>query len=177
MNNIFLTGEKRVGKSTIINKTIKDLNINPSGFKTLPYYKNGTMVGYYMKSLLDSDTCNQNIVSIKKGTKYIPLTETFENEGVKLLKDSLECEEKVILMDELGFFEREAYLFQTTVFNCLDSSKVVIGVLKKKHVLFLEEIKNRKDIVIIDVDIYNREEIYQKFKNMVKSAIDKTLLI
>ncbi|MCJ7689244.1 MAG: nucleoside-triphosphatase [Clostridiaceae bacterium] len=60
-NNIFLTGEVHIGKSTAITKFLEKYNhkaISISGFKTKPYYENGFLSGYYIESQIQPMYCN-----------------------------------------------------------------------------------------------------------------------
>lgn len=175
--NIFLTGERGVGKSTILNKGIDELKIKPTGFRTLPFYTNGELHGYYMDGLTVESRANKQFISKRNGNSYRAIIETFENFGVNILRDSLNSSSDIILMDELGFFENNAFNFQRRVFDCLDSNKLVIGVLKKANSPFLNSIKERKDIILIEIDIDNREEKYQEFINAFLKVLDKTLSI
>ena len=90
-NNIMLTGEIKVGKSTIINKVIdkyfKDKNI--AGFKTLPFYEEDEVKGYYIQDQLNknesADKSNMVGVVSEKEMRCFGITETFESLGVEIL--------------------------------------------------------------------------------------------
>ena len=83
--NILLTGEIQIGKSTIINKIIekyfkKKLIV---GFKTLPFYQDGKIKGYYIEDQLEKGIAanDKNIVGqvLEKEQRCFGIKETFEN--------------------------------------------------------------------------------------------------
>ena len=80
--------------------------------------------------------------------------------GVKLLEDCFKAYSDLIVMDELGFFESNAALFQNKVLEILDSDTPVLGVLKQKDIPFLNNIRNRNDVTIFVVTHGNRDEVF-----------------
>lgn len=165
IKNILLTGEINVGKSTIINKMIakhfSDSVI--AGFKTLPFYEQDEVKGYYIE-----DQCKigvkpmvDNIVGkiFEKEHRCYGITDTFENKGVKILDHALNTKVDIILLDELGFFENNSENFKKRIIEVFKSHTRVIGVLKKKDTEFLNSIKSREDILVIEVTKGNRDNI------------------
>lgn len=168
IKNILLTGEIKVGKSTIINKII-DKYFGDSvilGFKTLPFYENDEIKGYYIEDQFKKSVkpSEENIVGrvLDKKHRCYGIKGTFENKGVDILNNALNMESDLILLDELGFFENDSENFKKRIIEVFESPKRVIGVLKKKDVEFLNSIKFRKDILIIEVDKNNRDDIEEK---------------
>lgn len=165
--NLFLTGEIGVGKSTIIRNVIEssysDKNIG--GFKTLPYIEDGEFQGYYISEYIDEldSLSSRAIVGVNIGGKYgkkcIGKPGVFESIGVAILERCLEEKKEIIVMDELGFFESEAENFKRGIHNILDGGTKVLGVLKKKETIFLDSIKNREDVLILEVDKNNRDSL------------------
>ncbi|MCK8827287.1 nucleoside-triphosphatase [Natroniella acetigena] len=176
MKNLFLTGEIKVGKSTILEKVVTDLELKVAGFKTLPYIDEKELQGFYIESMIQKQKMDSSIqdslIAYKENDyRWTALIETFKTEGVEILKASLQSTEKVILMDELGFFESEAQQFQDYVIQCLDSDKVVIGVIKPLKIEFLDRIRQRRDMKIIEVTLQNRDQAYEKFKSLLKEVV------
>ncbi|MBS4536710.1 hypothetical protein GOQ29_13890 [Clostridium sp. D2Q-14] len=171
--NLFLTGNIKVGKSTIINKVIdeyfKDKTI--AGFKTLPFYEYGYLKGYYIENQLEENIFpkKENIVGINSKNygekKCFGIAETFENKGVDILNKSIDKNIDLVLLDEIGFFENEASVFKKNVHRVLDSEKRVLGVLKKKDTEFLKGLIARKDVMVIEVTEENRNNIVKQISN------------
>lgn len=163
IKNVFLTGSIKCGKSTLINSTLQKLNISYSGYRTLPYYINDMQQGFYIQGYIE----NQNIckpISVKiEDYKMIPIVETFEFIGVHILRKSIEdLSSEIILLDEIGYLEKEAYKFKKEIIKCLDNNKFVMGVLRKMNDEFFDYIKGREDTLVIDIeniDYESREDI------------------
>ncbi|MEG0013237.1 MAG: nucleoside-triphosphatase [Cellulosilyticaceae bacterium] len=158
--NIFVTGEKGVGKSTIVAQVIEKLGMGSVGFRTLPYEIEGDRRGFYLSGLVEVGKYKNNTpISVMVGSeRCVGITETFETLGVEVLAKSLVCEE-VILMDELGKLERHAEVFQDMVLRCLESERVVFGVLKQCESTFIQGIMQRADTKVFEVTKKNRELI------------------
>lgn len=171
-NNILLTGEIRTGKTVLLNRILCDLNLEGSGFRTAPRYMDDKTRVYTLKPLNSSVEVPEDayIFTIEKDGKKTPLIETFENYGVKILKGCLEKNSPIIIMDELGIFENKAMLFQKYVYKCLDSPALVLGVMKNKASVFLNNIRDRKDVYIIDVTVENREQKYHLMKKLIQDS-------
>ncbi|WP_461811057.1 nucleoside-triphosphatase [Faecalimonas sp.] len=167
--HIFLTGEKNVGKSTIIEKVVKENNLHLVGFKTLPYYEEGRFTGYIMKEvgMVQNFSMQNRISTVLENDKVFPIIETFENIGVTIISKSMK-KSKWILMDELGRFETKAPNFRRAVMECLDGACCVIGVIQDVETDFLDEIRNRKDIVLIKVTEENRNELPLKISRYIR---------
>ncbi len=65
-------------------------------------------------------------------------------------------------MDELGFMEENAFIFQEKAFQCLDSEVVVFGVIKPIRNNFLQKIRDGADLTVIQIQPENRENVHQK---------------
>lgn len=171
--NIFLTGEIQIGKSTAISKFLKK-HLSAAdvlaGFKTKPFYEEGLLKGYYIENQIEPIKIDiyENIVGVNQasglGKSCKGITETFETAGVQILEESLKITNSIIIMDELGFFEREAVNFQKKVHKTLDSPHRVIGVLKARRNEFLDSIEAREDVVVIEVTLENRDSIVEKIQ-------------
>ncbi len=161
MTNIFFTGEKSIGKSYAIDKVIKRLGLSVSGFKT---YKKQIIPGKLSKVFISDvnhkERCDMlNCVAIIYDEK-IPnaRTDTFNTIGAKLLQDS---DSKIVVMDELGFLEKDATEFEKAVRECLNSNRPVLGALRKKGQApwIMEALKNNS--IIIELDGTNNEEMIE----------------
>jgi nucleoside-triphosphatase THEP1 len=168
IKNIFLTGDIHVGKSTAILKFLEKYiskSNSIAGFKTKPFYENGYLKGYYIESQVDPIISNisENMVGINadfgKGKSCYGIQEVFEKKGVEILCESLKIHNSIILMDELGFFEKDALKFKNKVHKTLDSPHKVLGVIKEKTNDFLSSVAAREDVKVIRVTLENRDTI------------------
>ncbi|MGI6007841.1 MAG: molybdopterin-guanine dinucleotide biosynthesis protein MobB [Ruminococcus sp.] len=159
--HIFLTGKKQVGKSTILEKAEKELGLAFCGYRTLPYEIGQVRKGFYLHGLEEMDAFQNDCpISVRAGERYsYPLTETFETLGTAILEQALKSE-KIMLADEVGKLERDAFRFQQMFFRCLNEKKQVLGVLQDTDTPFVNAIKERPDVEIWTVTEENRECLY-----------------
>lgn len=167
MKNIFLTGEKGIGKSTLLFKILNLLDCSIGGY----YEKKITCedgIKFDMISLYDGSFNNIiGIVDLKSLRPQI-FEEVFESVGVDIIDKSLKNRD-CIVMDEIGFFESKSEGFKRQIFRALDSNKPVIGVLKKCSSEFISEIKQRDDVVVFEVTLENRDFLLNRIIGYVKS--------
>lgn len=174
MKNLFLTGEIKTGKSTILNRVLQEFEIDAAGFKTPPYLEENRLQGFYLKSLLPKvKPVDTSLIGKKQSDdSWTAVPTTFNTLGVNILEDSLKSEKSVIIMDELGFFETQAVEFQESVFKCLRSAKPVLGVIKPLSSNFLNQVRSETEVEVLEVTVANREEQYQEFKRRFKEVIE-----
>lgn len=171
IKNFLVTGERQVGKSTLIQKVLRELAAqggifsNLSGFVTLPYYDDqGIRQGFYLHSLAPVEN-NDLPLSIQLDEYSCkPVLETFETLGVQLLHKSRVGPFEAILCDEIGVLESKAPLFKEEIRACLSSPKCVVGVLKQKEHPFLMEIKERTDTKVYLLTEETRELVETQLK-------------
>jgi len=167
MKNIFITGEKGIGKSTILEKIIKNVDCSIGGFiqekifteKTTRFnvislynLKDSYIIGIYdkEKEVLNSDINVFNAIS--------------EDILLKSLGDR-----ELIILDELGFMEENAELFKDTIIKILNSDTPVLGVLKECDTNFIRKIKMREDVQVIRIDENNRNSMEDKILEILES--------
>ncbi|HCX78648.1 MAG TPA: hypothetical protein DG577_04465 [Firmicutes bacterium] len=156
MPKLFLTGRPRCGKSSVIQKNLAGLPL--SGFAMQRLTRDGETWAFRLLDLtqepyvthLESDTHWDDIaISMLTPEKWQGTTQVFENNGRQSLEKSLSLS-RLVIMDELGIFERGALRFQQAVFNILDSDLPVLGVLKNKHTPFLDQVRAHPAVVIVE---------------------------
>lgn len=169
--NLLLTGEIQVGKTTLINRLIGDLDIAAVGFRTSRHFVEGKQDGFIIEDLSGSLTSSQTPSYIAKGspgTGWEPCPETFETIGVQILQNCLESNSDLILMDELGHLESHAPLFQGLVHRCLSSPIPVLGVIKPRRTPFLDSIRQRTDVQLVTITPMNRDDQYLILRQLLR---------
>lgn len=192
LNNYFLTGEKNSGKSSIIKKLLEEIDYYPAGYAVAreldPLSKKPLVFrlvpALFLKTMgtknLVSDFGEENTLtmshfdniiasreSIDEDFKVFP--EVFNNYGVELLRLDVD----IVIMDELGRFESGAGKFKEKVFSLLDSKKIVLGVLKAENNSFLNEIKKREDIKILELKDNNKEKVKEEIFSVLSKYMRK----
>ena len=157
--HIFLQGPKKIGKSTVIRKTLdiltSDAQLRLGGFFTWnggnddPHIymrpaRSGKEDGAFR--LASYDFVNGGIISN---------IQAFELDGVRILADHADAE--LIIMDELGYLERNAPVFRRAVLDILAGDIPVFGVLRQGDVPWHLEIKQNPLVTIFEVNEKNRD--------------------
>jgi len=163
--HVFLTGEIQQGKSTIINRLLKATGIAPDGFKTVsgPVSADGSSDVHMIPADGGGALKAENIVFHRRGHHGRGGVEVYDNVfdtlGVSLLKSN---GRPLIVMDELGTKEIGAKKFQNAVLTCLDGEIPILGVVQKRKSEFLDQVRRHPSVRMIEVDVQNREEIFEQ---------------
>lgn len=162
--HLFLTGEKQVGKSTLLRKLIEERQLDCAGFETQAFYLNGERRGFTLHGRVDMPPYENDCICCARigEKKAAPVPETFSQNGVNILKLSLESASPYILMDEIGRLESKSEAFCAQVLETLNDNKRVLGVLQRCNSPLIEEIMQRDDVTVLTVTQENREELLKK---------------
>lgn len=165
--HLFLTGNIRVGKSTIIRRFLEMTGLRPEelgGFRTeICMEKDGSSSVHLVSPAGSEDLDRENRIMIRPprirelGGYPEVFPEVFDARGVELLRT--EGSEKLVLMDELGFAEQGASRFRNRVLEILDGPVPVLGVLKQWPGDFLNRVSAHPRVSVVRVTEENREEI------------------
>ncbi len=171
-HHIFLTGNLQVGKSTIIHKVIEESGIIAGGFRTVGgnYAKDGSSDVFLLG--MNENPAPDRIVAHRfgcgRGRTVYP--EVFDTVGPRLLGDS---SPSLIIMDELGFMEKDAVQFQNAVLSTLDGSVPVLGVIRNMQTPFLDEVRAHPKVDVIIVTEENRAEVLQQVLSFVQKSYSR----
>ena len=169
MKNLFLTGKVGVGKSTILKNALKEFDISVGGYITKRIF-DGYYRKYTVKSLYDNKE-EYTIVRVdSRDNSKEGFMSSFENGVVSILDKSFKHRDLIVL-DELGCAENDMSIFTSKVFQLLNSNKIVFGILKDNNCKFLEDIKNRDDVIIIRITEENRDYISEEVVDILESFI------
>ena len=173
INNFLITGKPSIGKSYLVNSLINNLNLEVTGFKTLPYYIENDMKGYCYHSIENLTNIKNdlpiNIIYDKKNN--IPIIDVFKTLGIQCLKNSLNSNKTIILLDEIGRIERNCTEYIDLINSIFDSDKCVLAVLKKEKIDFIDKIKSRKDVLLLDLDNIEYEKAYSYLNKKIKEIL------
>jgi nucleoside-triphosphatase len=204
---IFLTGKVGVGKTTILTRVICALKMRACGFVTervfaahgpaasvsaIPSHARADsrrpgleVVGFSIRDLATGQTAP--IARFEERGALRPHPQGFETVGVGAIETALEPGPRpgrggpppvgLIVMDELGFLEKNAPRFQAAVFRALAGPLPVIGVLKDTDApsgpsgpanAFLEKVR-ASGVLLLRVTEKNREEVERKALAMLSA--------
>ena len=163
--NIFITGNPRCGKSTLIQKILDEISDkNLCGFITPEIREHGERQGFKIIDLASRKEEILASVNIKRGpgvSRYRVNIEGIDSIMDKFL-EGYENSEYVII-DEIGMMEFFSRKFRETIQMVLDSDKIVIATLSRK---FVKKYKDKGQIYFLTRE--NFSEIYNKVLYQIK---------
>ena len=156
--NIFLTGAPSSGKTTVIKKVIAGLDRPANGFYTQEERIEGKRVGFLMKTLDDRKgyLAHQDIESDFHIRRYGVSIENIETIAVPSIGP---INRNIIILDEIGKMECFSEVFKRAALKALDSPNIVIGTITFGGDDFIQGIKKRVDMEILEVTAENRDEL------------------
>lgn len=164
MKNFLITGSRNSGKTTLIKALISSRLEMVCGYETVPqqHYEAGWT--YKMVDLLSHE---QRMISTVDDQRIKGLESTFRTFGVTCLEHCLHNDKAIVVLDELGRFEKNCDEFINVVNQLLDSQKIILAVLKKEPIAYLDQMKKRNDVILFDLDKQNFAEV----KNAIGSML------
>jgi nucleoside-triphosphatase len=156
--HLFLTGEKGVGKSTLIKKLLITYGRPVGGFFTVK-----------SKAVLSERT---SVHLLRAGTDEVPAfenllfccgaadklsAERFNRLGCAALTAGADA--RLLVMDELGPHETDALDFRAAVIHALNGEIPVLGVLQDADTAFFRQIADHPNVHIVRVTHANRDEM------------------
>ncbi|OAA90368.1 nucleoside-triphosphatase [Clostridium ljungdahlii] len=166
MKKIFFTGEKGIGKSTLLEKVIKNIDCSIGGFIQEKEFTEGMKIFKVISLYSMNDNYIIGRYDVKKEKMDIDM-DIFNVISNDILLKSL-YNRDLIVLDELGFMEENAPLFKDTIFKILNSDKPVIGVLKECDGDFVQKIAKREDVQVIRINKNNRNFVKGKILQILR---------
>ena len=159
--HLFLTGEKQVGKSTLLRRLIEAKKLDCAGYETQAFFIGGERRGFTLHGRIEMPPFENDCICCVRihQRKSIAIPEVFDHNGVSILTESLACQSPYLLMDEIGKLECGAERFCAQVLEALDGSKRVLGVLQQCDAPLPDAIKARPDVTVLTVTPENRDEL------------------
>ena len=147
--HFLLTGNRGIGKTTLFLK-LKEVLCN-SGSCTVPGIT--TYAVPMQKVMLRNDLSGEEaVIGVFKEGWMETVSTGFRDLGVRSVLEAVSMENSEwVTIDEIGFLESKEECFKDAVRKMFDSKKV-LGVIRKQDIDFLNELKNRDDVYLIDMD-------------------------
>lgn len=153
--NILITGARGAGKSTLARWLLGELVLPYAGFQTVVIDRTWAGPVYAMEELLTGKSVPISRLT-PEGIRGIGAA--FDTFGVQVMRRGLSSSAPVLLLDEIGRFERNSRAFLDAVTDALDGEKMVVAVLKKEELPHICAIRERQDSLLMDLDIQSREQ-------------------
>ena len=166
--HIFLTGDIRIGKSTVIRKTLPLLKLLDDvkkppfgGFCTYfgPDRANPDRYLYINDAACAPVYDEQHIIArFREGCIPEVYPDRFDTLGSDYISDA-QKNTRLIIMDECGRLERDALAFQNEVLSALEGDMPILGVVKAGISGWVEKIRCHPRVRLITVDRENRDSL------------------
>lgn len=162
ITNFLLSGEPGTGKTTIIMNVLRELDkkLKTGGFVTQEIRSGKTRKGF---QLLTLDGRQAVLAALNKKSTYkvgnygIDI-DVMTDLAVPSLVAALESAD-LIVIDEIGKMECYSKEFRDITLRCIESPKPVLGTIQTFASPFINILTNREDVVVIPVDISNRNDM------------------
>lgn len=145
--HILLTGSKESGKSTLFAKLYEE---NMPGYTT--WAEPGKQVMLKENFSGESIAIAQYCPSLPgKENKMLLDEAVFLRSTQKIMAKAIESASKWVAIDEIGYMECKVEAFCKGMRRLMDA-KQVLAVIRKQELKFLNELKEREDVFLIDMD-------------------------
>lgn len=157
MRHIILTGEVGAGKSTVLERTLQLLDAHVEGIKTGAYEpREAKKKTLYMRAY--GDEAMGCPFACMPGADKAYAARCFDSVGVQLLRRAGHRGE-LIVIDELGWLECDAAVYQQTLKEIFDGDVPVLAVLRQNKAGWADWIRNRPDTKLLLVNSENRNSL------------------
>ena len=167
--NLLLTGRPGIGKTTLILKITQSLD-NVAGFYTHELRQGGKRVGFSIKTFTGKEgiLSHQNFKSPHRVGRYGINLEDIDRIAVESVRSGLsDPDVRYLVIDEIARMELYSEQFKSVVLMALDSTKLVLATIQIREDPFLNSIKSRPDVRLINVTSRNRDDLPDDLRNML----------
>jgi len=156
MTHLFLTGEKGVGKSTLLRHLLSQCTGEIGGFFTV---RRGGSV-YLLSRDTGIEPTEANCLFDCGDEDSVAIARRFDALGTAALSRKVQ----LYVMDELGPHEEQAAAFQRRVLELLDGEIPVLGVVQAADSAFLRRVLSHPKVQSVTVTTENRDALQKTLK-------------
>lgn len=149
---------------------LKDVRLG--GFYTREMRERNRRVGFSVETFSGASGILAH-VSHKNGSrvgKYRVDTAEFERVGVTALEEAV-LSADVVLVDEIGKMELTSQRFRAALLRVLDSPKPVLATAMAYPDPFVDALKTRPDVQLIEVTPSNRDRLVDELVGTIRALI------
>ena len=165
--HVFLTGEIGCGKSTALRSVLDGLQgVKIKGLQT--YYnepRGSETKRLYLRAF--GDTEQGTFLAELPGGDLSRITSVFNEEGSALLKSARD-QADLIVIDEIGRLEREAFAYHEALRRCIEGDVPMLCAIRKLKAPWADWIRNHPRVRLIEVTTENRDRIPQEILDLLR---------
>lgn len=169
--HLLVTGKPRTGKTTLVKSFVSRWPGRCGGFFTEEMTdERGRRLGFRLRTLDGrwGVLASINFSSHHHVGRYGVDIETLDSIGVEAIYEAIRTKE-IVVIDEVGRMELFSIKFQEAVMAVLASPRRLLGVLHRGRLPFLEEIRRRPDVLILEVDGQNNQAVAQRIISLLEN--------
>jgi nucleoside-triphosphatase len=170
---LFLTGTPGVGKTTLIRGVLKRLKeVRCAGFYTEEKRHKGQRIGFKIITL---DGQEGTLASIGRKEPTVGRYSIHIAEFEKLILPQLDSitPADLYVIDEIGKMELLSQKFRSKAIDLLAQPSNILATIAKKGKGFIEQIKARNDIELIDVTRENRNHLCVEIAEKINAGTQR----
>ncbi len=169
--NILLTGNPGIGKSTVIKRIVAALGPDKVGGFWSSEIRSGRRREGFAIETVNGEKGILAHISLQRGPrlgKYRINVDDINSVAIKSMVRA-RSEGKTIIIDEIATMELFSPDFAPEVTRCLDTLKVV-GTIQERSRPFLDSIRARSDVSLMQVTLSNREHIHLEVLSLLHQS-------
>lgn len=165
--NILITGRPGCGKTTFLMDLVKEINVPATGFLTREVREGGRRVGFKLVTLDGREgwLAHRSFKGPHRVGSYGVSLEALEQIGIKAL--TAEEPYELVVVDEIGKMECLSPLFRRVLIQILEGERPLLGTIALKGPRFIQEIKERDDILVISLESSQKESLRERILKML----------
>jgi nucleoside-triphosphatase len=166
---ILLTGRPGCGKTTLLQRVVKNLAEPAGGFYTKEIRKRGRRVGFKLVTLDGKEAVSADIdfKTPERLGKYGLDLAKLETVGVAAIGEAVRTR-KLVVIDEIGPMEIRSAAFRDVVNEAFDSDSPILATVVARSLPFPDSVKGRSDVSVIDVRPDNRDRLVRELVDRFK---------
>jgi nucleoside-triphosphatase len=170
MKKILLTGRPGCGKTTLIQRVVKDLALPAGGFYTEEIRQRGVRVGFKVVTLdgKESVFAHVNFKTPERVGKYGLDLAKLETVGVAAAREAVHSR-RLVVIDEIGPMEIRSVTFRDAVNEAFDSGVSILATITARSLPFTDTIKKRSDVSLLEVRPDNRQRLCAELSDRFKT--------
>ncbi len=169
-NNVLFTGPPGCGKTTLISRIVQQMRASSTGFFTKEIREKGKRVGFSIDTLDGKEAllAHVNVSGRYTVGRYGVVLESIENIAIPSMMPRNEGDSVVI--DEIGKMECFSPLFRSKLLDVLEMPNMVIGTISLRGDQFIRRIKDRSDVLLVEISGRNRDELANTYDRLLKQS-------
>jgi nucleoside-triphosphatase len=163
---ILLTGRPGCGKTTLVRRVVKEVAQSAGGFYAEEIRKHRERVGFKIVTLDGKEGvfAHVNLKTQQRLGKYGLDLSPLETIGIEAVREAVRARELTVI-DEIGPMEIRSAIFRDVVNEALNSRAPLLATITARPFPFIDAIKQRGDVTLIEVREHNREQLVSELSD------------